>query len=39
MRQSVSNNTIALQGFYYGFVARYYASYFCCNQIKPSENR
>ena len=38
MRTSVSSNSIiSRRGYYYGFMARYFAGYFCCNKcIKPS---
>lgn len=40
MRRSIPHTTSAQQGFYYGFFARsFFAGYFCCNSIKPSEKK
>ena len=38
MRTSVSSNSIiSRRGYYYGFMARYFAGYFCCSKnLKPS---
>ena len=38
MRTVIRSNSIASRrGFYYGFMARFYAGYFCCEKcIKPS---
>ena len=38
MRTSIrSNSILSRRGFYYGFMARYFAGYFCCDKnIKPS---
>lgn len=34
---SRSNSILSRRGYYYGFMARYFAGYFCCNKcIKPS---
>lgn len=34
---SRSNSIFSRRGYYYGFMARYFAGYFCCDKcIKPS---
>ena len=34
---SHSNSILSRRGYYYGFMARYFAGYFCCDKcIKPS---
>lgn len=34
---SRSNSILSRRGYYYGFMARYFAGYFCCDKcIKPS---
>ena len=41
MRTAISSKSIlSRRGFYYGFMARFFAGYFCCDKnIKPSVNQ